>query len=68
MVFALMSLRGVKPITAATLLAELGDLRRFAHPKQLMSFLGLVPSQYSSGESRRLGAITKSATPMFAGC
>jgi len=40
-------------------LAELGDLRRFAHPKQLMSFLGLVPSEYSSGASRRLGAITK---------
>jgi transposase len=60
MVRALMSLRGVNLITAATLLAELGDLRRFAHPKQLMSFLGLVPSEYSSGESRRLGAITKS--------
>jgi transposase len=59
-VFALMTLRGVNLITAATLLAELGDLRRFAHPKQLMSFLGLVPSEYSSGESRRLGAITKS--------
>lgn len=56
---ALVSLRGLQLITAATILAELGDLRRFAHPKQLMSFLGLVPSEYSSGQSRRLGAITK---------
>jgi transposase len=56
---ALMTLRGLELITAATVLAELGDLRRFAHPKQLMSFLGLVPSEYSSGLCRRLGAITK---------
>jgi transposase len=56
---ALMTLRGVQFITAATLLAEVGDLRRFRHPKQLMSFLGLVPSEYSSGSSRHLGAITK---------
>ena len=59
MLHALMTLRGLQLITAATVLAELGDLRRFAHPKQLMSFLGLVPSEYSSGQSRRLGAITK---------
>ena len=59
MLNALMTLRGLQLITAATVLAELGDLRRFAHPKQLMSFLGLVPSEYSSGQSRRLGAITK---------
>jgi transposase len=44
---------------AVTLLAELGDLARFAHPKELMSYLGLVPSEYSTGESRRLGKITK---------
>jgi transposase len=56
---ARMTLRGLQLITAVTILAELGDLRRFAHPKQLMSFLGLVPSEYSSGQSRRLGAITK---------
>jgi transposase len=56
---ALMTLRGLEFLTAATVLAELGDLRRFPHPKQLMSFLGLVPSEYSSGLSRRLGAITK---------
>jgi transposase len=55
----LMTLRGLQLVTAATVLAELGDLRRFPHPKQLMSFLGLVPSEYSSGLSRHLGAITK---------
>jgi transposase len=48
---ALMSLRGID--------FELGDLRRFAHPKQLMSFLGLVPSESSSGQSRSQGAITR---------
>jgi transposase len=59
LVRALMTLRGVDLVAGATLAAELGDLRRFAHPKQLMAFLGLVPSEYSSGESRRQGAITK---------
>ncbi len=56
---ALTSLRGVKLITAMTVLAELGDLTRFDSPRQLMSFLGLVPSEHSSGERRRQGAITK---------
>jgi transposase len=56
---ALMSLRGVDFIGAVTLVAELGDLRRFAHPKQLMSFLGLVPSESSSGQSRSQGGITR---------
>lgn len=56
---ALISLRGVKVITAMTLLAELGDLTRFDSPRQLMSFLGLVPSEHSSGSRRRQGAITK---------
>jgi len=56
---AAQTLRGLELVTAVTVLAELGDLRRFPHPKQLMSFLGLVPSEYSSGASRRLGTITK---------
>ncbi|HXQ30639.1 MAG TPA: IS110 family transposase [Steroidobacteraceae bacterium] len=56
---ALMALRGVEFVAAVTLLAELGDLARFAHPKQLMSYLGLVPSEYSTGESRVQGKITK---------
>lgn len=56
---ALISLRGVNRITAITVLAELGDLTRFDSPRQLMSFLGLVPSERSSGGRRRQGAITK---------
>ena len=56
---ALMALRGVEFVAAVTLIAELGDLARFAHPKQLMSYLGLVPSEYSTGESRVQGKITK---------
>jgi transposase len=56
---ALMTLRGVEFVAAVTLVAELGDLARFAHPKQLMSYLGLVPSEYSSGESRVQGKLTK---------
>jgi len=56
---ALQALRGVSLITAATIIAEMGDLRRFAHPRQLMAALGLVPSEYSSGGKRKQGAITK---------
>ena len=56
---ALQALRGVKLIVAATIVAEIGDVRRFANPKQLMSWLGLVPTEHSSGERRRQGAITR---------
>ena len=56
---ALMGLRGVQLLTAAALIAELGDLSRFSHPRQLMDYLGLVPSEYSTGDHRRQGAITK---------
>lgn len=56
----LMALRGVSLITAMTVLAELGDISRFDSPRQLMAYLGLVPSEHSSGASRRQGAITKS--------
>ena len=59
MVEALISLRGVDVITAVTVLAELGDLTRFDSPRQLMSYLGLVPSEHSSGSHRRQGRITK---------
>lgn len=58
-VYALMALRGVRMVVASTIIAELGDLSRFTHPKQLMSYLGLTPSEYSSGERQRRGAITK---------
>jgi transposase len=54
-----MTLRGVDQLVAMTLAAEIGELKRFAHPRELMSYLGLVPSEHSSGQKRRLGAITK---------
>jgi transposase len=56
---ALQALRGVQFTVAVTVIAELGDLTRFDNPRQLMSYLGLTPSEYSSGERRRQGAITK---------
>jgi len=56
---ALMTMRGVRMIVAVTVIAELGDLTRFENPKQLMSYLGLTPCEYSSGERQRRGAITK---------
>lgn len=56
---ALMAMRGVSLITAMTVLAELGDISRFDSPRQLMAYLGLVPSEHSSGGSRRQGGITK---------
>jgi transposase len=57
---ALMCLRGIEFVSAITFVAEIGDLTRFAHPRALMAYLGLVPSEFSSGNSRRQGAITKS--------
>lgn len=56
---ALMALRGVSLITAMTTLAELGDITRFNSPRELMGYLGLVPSEHSSGGSRRQGRITR---------
>ena len=56
---ALMALRGVPLLTAVTTVAEIGDLRRFAKPALLMAYLGLVPSEHSSGEKQRRGGITK---------
>ena len=58
-VLALMTLRGIQTINAMTLLAELGDLSRFTNPHQLMSYLGLVSSEDSTGDKRRQGGITK---------
>ena len=55
----LMSLRGVGLITAVTVLAELGDISRFDNAWQLMSFVGLVPGECSSGSKRRQTGITK---------
>lgn len=56
---AIQAMRGVRLLVAVGTIAELGDLRRFDHPRKLMAYLGLVPSESSSGDSRRLGKITK---------
>jgi len=56
---AIQAMRGVAFTVALTVIAELGDLTRFEHPRQLMSYLGLTPSESSSGPRRRQGAITK---------
>lgn len=56
---ALQALRGVQWVVALTVVAELGDLTRFDNPRQLAAFVGLVPSEYSSGAARRQGGITK---------
>jgi transposase len=58
-VAALQALRGLAIIGAITLVAEIGDFRRFANPRQLMAWLGLVPREHSSGASTQRGAITK---------
>ena len=59
LVTALQALRGVSLVVAVTTVAELGDLTRFASAKQLMAYLGLVPSERSSGGTIRRGGITK---------
>ena len=59
LVTALMALRGIDFIAATTLLAEIGDLSRFRTPRELMAWLGLVPSESSTGEDTRRGPITK---------
>lgn len=61
---ALQALRGVRLIAAATVVAELGDMTRFSNPRQLMAYVGLVPSEHSSGNTRRQGGITKAGNGM----
>ena len=56
---ALQALRGVAAVSAATIVAEVGQLSRFENPRQLMGYSGLVPSEYTTGARRRMGAITK---------
>jgi transposase len=58
-VAALQALRGVALVTAIGLAAEIGDFSRFEHPRKLMGYLGLTPSERSSGERTSRGAITK---------
>jgi len=56
---AIQALRGVRLRVAVGVISELGDLSRFDHPRKLMAYLGLVPSEHSSGEHQRRGSITK---------
>jgi transposase len=58
-VAALQTMRGMALVNAATLIAELGNLSRFANPRQLMAYLGLVPCEHSSGASVKRGGLTK---------
>ena len=56
---ALQALRGMGLVGAVTLIAELGDITRLDNPRQIMAYLGLMPSEHSSGRTRRQGGITK---------
>lgn len=56
---SLRALRGVELVTAMSTIAELGDITRFSSPRELMAFLGLVPSEHSSGSRQKRGGITK---------
>jgi transposase len=62
-VAALQALRGVQFIAAVTMVAEIGELARFESPRELMKFLGLIPSEYTSAERRRQGSMTKAGNP-----
>jgi transposase len=56
---ALQALRGIDLVVAASFVVEIGDIRRFAHPSQLMGYLGLVPAERSTGETVHRGSITR---------
>ncbi len=55
-------LKGIETLTALSMVVEVGDFRRFTKAEEFMSFLGLVPSENSSGDKRRQGGITKAGT------
>jgi transposase len=56
---ALMAFRGFQMVAAMITVSELGDIHRFAHPRQLMTYLGLVPTESTSGPRQRLGPISR---------
>lgn len=58
-VHALMAFKGFQTVAAMILVSELGAIDRFAHPRQIMAYLGLIPSENTSSDKRRQGAITK---------
>lgn len=61
---ALQAMRGVALIVAVSVVAEVGDFRRFDNPRQLMAYLGLVPTEHSSGNTVRRGGITKAGNAL----
>lgn len=61
---ALQALKGIGPVVAATLIAEVGDFSRFAHPRQLVAYFGLAPGEHSSGSTVRPRGITKAGSSM----
>ena len=61
---AVQAMRGVAFIVAVTVTSEVGDFSRFANPRQLMAYLGLVPSEHSSGATVRRGGITKAGSAL----
>lgn len=63
LVEALMAFKGFKLVAAMVTVSEIGTFSRFEHPKKLMAFLGLVPSENSSGKSRKQGGISKCGNP-----
>jgi transposase len=65
---AYQAMRGVSFVVALTFVAEIGDLRRFDNPRQLMAFLGLFPSERSTGEKVRRAGLTWPATNAPGGC
>jgi transposase len=58
-VHKLRAFRGIRTLTALGLIAEIGDFARFGHPRELASWLGITPSEYSSGDQQHRGHITK---------
>ena len=58
-VAALMAMKGFQIVAAMILVSELGEIHRFAHPRQVMAYLGLVPTEKTSSDKRRQGGITK---------
>ena len=62
---ALQALRGIGFLTAVTIVAEAGDLRRFPTARQFMAYVGLVPSEHSSGDARHRGHITKTGNRLM---
>jgi hypothetical protein len=60
--------RGIDTLSAMTLVVEVVDFQRFARPRQLMAYLGLVPSEHSSGDAQRRGALTKAGSSHARAC